>query len=48
VSVAEEANRTGEVIEVPAQPVKGDDSPVEPPAGGLLVAVDAFVAGGGD
>src|SRR5258708_37383113 len=48
MAVAEQAYRAGEVVEVPAQSVEGEDGGVELSAGRLLVAVDALVTGGGD
>ena len=48
VGVPEQADRAGEVVEVPAQPVEGDDGGVEFAAGCLLVAVGVLGAGGGN
>ena len=48
MEVAEQAYGAGQVVEVPARPVQGDDGGVEVAADRLLVVVNALAAGGGD
>jgi hypothetical protein len=48
VAVAEQAYPAGEVVEVPAQSVEGNDGGVELAAGRLMVAVGVLAASGGD
>src|SRR5258708_16833894 len=48
MAVAKEAYRAGEVVEVPAHPVHGDDGGLDLAPGRLLVTIDVLAAGGDD